>query len=387
MKQILDTSQSESDNVFWWPDINKESTINQSNNGSSNLNLTPPQSPRLKSKSAGLIHRNSRSSRSPLHNRELGRRLRSPLNNQELGRMSPLHLPKCHLSTKPSSPANVNVIYIGGDKNSGFVDRSNTNTNGRTSPVQDEFKFKQIRAPLVKTPSRPPLPPPQIVQHPVVENKTVTQSLNRAGRKIQRSLALTSFRKDKNTYVALPTIEALCQNVMVSPKSKKILQLPSLKHPKQSIDAYGDEFFNLLPLHQRTRSYDELNIYKGVITNNSNYNNNLMPSRSYDNILYENKSTHEHSQDDLSYKSEDDLVNMRSAPNTPHANPDRSATLRNAALYQNGIRRTPSYFPKEKDPYVVEEKSQHLCFESQTQDKVRLRRPPGCTNVLPRAKL
>lgn len=72
-------------------------------------------------------------------------------------------------------------------------------------------------------------------------------------REEQRSLALSSVKKDKNTYVALPRAEALQDNVYFTRRPKKSFSFSSLRHPRQRRAAPEDS-----PFSSRSTSHDEL---------------------------------------------------------------------------------------------------------------------------------
>lgn len=69
----------------------------------------------------------------------------------------------------------------------------------------------------------------------------------------QRSLGLSSVKKDKSTYVAFPRAEVLQENVYYSLRPKKSFSFSSLRYPRPRRAASEDS-----PFSSRSTSHDEL---------------------------------------------------------------------------------------------------------------------------------
>lgn len=114
---------------------------------------------------------------------------------------------------------------------------SSPHSSGRMSPVCES------PPPSPRTP--PPLGPwlPRVAE---VAGVPFT-------REDQRSLALSSVKKNKNTYVAVPRAEVLQDNVYFARRPKKSFSFSSLRHPRQRRAPSEDSSFS-----SRSTSHDEV---------------------------------------------------------------------------------------------------------------------------------
>lgn len=114
---------------------------------------------------------------------------------------------------------------------------SSPHSSGRMSPVCES------------PPPSPRTPPPLV---PWLNRGAEGASLPPL-RDDQRSLGLSSVKRDKNTYVAFPRTEVLQENVYYSLRPKKSFSFSSLRYPRSRRPRPEDS-----PIASRSASHDEL---------------------------------------------------------------------------------------------------------------------------------
>lgn len=171
---------------------------------------------------------------------------------------SPPYTPRSRRSPVPHSPSRSRPSSSG---------RSSQYSSGRMSPVCESPPPPLPPNPPPPLPSsRPPLPPHYCLAPTVLPPATppsppgdalyATLPLSREDRK--KSMALTSIKKDKHTYIALPPTDVLQGNVYSSLRPKKSMSFASLKHYRASREVATDPAGPVEPLQYRARSHDEL---------------------------------------------------------------------------------------------------------------------------------
>ena len=105
-------------------------------------------------------------------------------------------------------------------------------------------------SPVCESPPPSPRTPPHLVPW---FSRGTEGAVSPPQRDDQRSLGLSSVKKDKNTYVAFPRTEVLQENVYYSLRPKKSFSFSSLRYPRSRRAASVDS-----PFSSRSMSHDEL---------------------------------------------------------------------------------------------------------------------------------
>lgn len=178
---------------------------------------------------------------------------------------SPPYTPKSRRSPIPDSPSRSRPSSSG---------RSSQYSSGRMSPVCESPTSPPPQVPPSKLPlschaTQTPVASGSSPSPPFGESTYATLPLGKDEKR--KSMALTSIRKDKNTYVALPPTGVLQENVYSSLKPKKSMSFASLKHYRASKEVATDGCGSVQPLQYRARSHDELRYVNHAIASNGQH--------------------------------------------------------------------------------------------------------------------